>query len=194
MNLETIISNTITVRQSETSDHENIVSYFLNADENFLINMGVDISKLPTKKDWIEILDKNAELNKSEKEFYYLIWLLDDQPVGHSNINKIVKNESAFMHLHLWTKQKRQSGLGEQFLKMTIPYYFESYNLKNLYCEPSAFNLPPNKTLKKMGFELLDTYDTTPGWINFHQTVNKWCLTRKRFEELYVKSDNSRLA
>lgn len=184
----------ITVRQSKISDNENIVDYFLNSTKEFLVGMGVDINKLPTRKEWIDILDENSNLNINEKKIYYIIWLLDNQPVGHSNINKIVKDKEAFMHLHMWIKQKRQSGLGEQFLKKTIPYYFEIYNLTHLYCEPLASNVAPNRTLEKFGFELIGTYDTTPGWINFHQTVNRWCLTREKYEQLYAKDKGLSIA
>jgi RimJ/RimL family protein N-acetyltransferase len=177
----------ISVRLPEISDYEKIVDYFLNSEPAFLVGMGVDRDKLPSREEWLYILAENHKLKVTEKKFFYLIWLIDKQAVGHSNINKIENNTEAFMHLHIWTKQKRLAGLGEQFLKLTIPYYFETYNLKNLYCEPSASNAGPNKTLQKLGFEHLETYNTIPGWINFHQTVNRWCLTKDKFELLYRK-------
>ena len=44
--------------------------------------------------------------------------------------------------------------------------------------EPYAQNPAPNRILSKVGFELIKTYDTTPGWISLHQTVNLWELSR----------------
>jgi hypothetical protein len=68
---------------------------------------------------------------------------------------------------------------------MTLPYYFHNFKLRILYCEPSALNPGPNRTLKKSGFDFIKSYDTTPGWINFYQTVNRWAMTREKFSALY---------
>jgi [ribosomal protein S5]-alanine N-acetyltransferase len=175
----------ITVRQLSLDDHETIVDYFLQADNEFLLSMGVDAAKLPSKQEWLGILNSNFYLPLEQKEFLYIIWLLDDQPVGHSNINKIVFGEEAYLHLHLWQQDKRQKGLGMAFLKRTIPYFFDTFQLKNLFCEPSASNPAPNKALEKLGFDFIRSYDTTPGWINFFQPVNRWCLSRKKYEALF---------
>jgi RimJ/RimL family protein N-acetyltransferase len=140
--------------------------------------MGANRSKLPERVQWIKKLQ--IELNKThtEKEFYYIIWLLNDETIGHSNINNIEFGKSATMHLHLWKSKKRKSGLGEELLLLTIPYYFDTFKLEYLVCEPYFENIAPNKVLKKIGFELTRTYDTTPGWINFRQTVNRYVLRK----------------
>jgi RimJ/RimL family protein N-acetyltransferase len=104
-----------------------------------------------------------------EKKSYCIIWLVDDTPVGHSNINKIVFGEEAFMHLHIWDNTIRKKGFGTEMVKRTLPYFFNNYKLRNLYCEPYALNAAPNKTLEKVGFEFVKQYTTTPGWINFEQ-------------------------
>ena len=69
-----------------------------------------------------------------------------------------------------------KKGLGLDFLKLTIPYYFKNFRLQKLICEPYAENTAPNSILKKLGFEFVRTYDTIPGWINFEQTVNRYEL------------------
>ena len=175
----------LSVRQAMMSDHEMIVDYFLQADHDFLRGMGVDISKLPSRHEWLAILEENESLAVADKKFFYVIWLMDDEAVGHSNINKIIPCKEAYMHLHVWRKDIRQRGVGAELVKLSLPYYFKAYDLKELYCEPSAFNPAPNKTLEKCGFEFLKSYDTIPGWINYEQTVNRWRLTRERFGELY---------
>ena len=180
-----MVEKKLSVRHLQINDLELIVDYFLKSNDDFLFGMGVDISKLPSKQDWLNILTSNFYLRLEEKAFFYIIWLLDNQPVGHCNINKINFGEDAFMHLHLWLGQTRQKGVGFHFLKMTIPYFFDNFKLKTLYCEPSASNLSPNKTLEKLGFNFIKSYETTPGWINFHQLVNKWCLTDENFKKLY---------
>ncbi len=175
----------IAVRNLEHSDHERIVDYFLNSEPDFLIKLGVDILKLPPKQEWLDILDSNATLNIEHKKFFYIIWLIENKPVGHSNINKIVFAEEAYMHLHMWNQVTRQKGIGLEFLKLTLPYYFDTFQLKNLFCEPCASNMAPNKTLEKLGFDFVRSYETIPGWINSYQTVNRWVLTKDKFHSLY---------
>ena len=168
----------LTVREIHTNDIEKIVNYFINADTEFLKEMGADKSKLPKKKEWIEKLESEFNKTYANKEFYYIIWLLDNQAIGHSNINNIEFGKSATMHLHLWSNDKRKNGLGLDFLRLTIPYYFKNFGLEKLICEPYSKNIAPNKVLKKVGFEMIRTYATTPGWINFHQTVNRFELKK----------------
>jgi [ribosomal protein S5]-alanine N-acetyltransferase len=174
----------IAVRHVEINDHENIVDYFLDSDKDFLISLGVDISKLPTKQEWLDILKLNFELTIYQKKFFYIIWLANNKSVGHSNINKIIFAKEAYMHLHIWHNQIWQKGIGTQFLKLSLPYYFNLFKLENLYCEPAAVNNAPNKTLEKIGFEFVKTYNTIPGWINTYQTVNRWVLTKEKFKTL----------
>lgn len=120
----------------------------------------------------MEKLKSEYEKPNGQKDFYFIIWQIDDRPIGHSNINDIDFGQSAVMHLHILDKFKRKSGLGTELLERTLPFYFENFKLKKLICEPKAENIPPNKTLKKIGFELVKTYETIPGWLNFKQTVN----------------------
>ncbi len=92
----------LSVRQLEINDLEFIVDYFLKSDSDFLLVMGVDISKLPSREEWLNILTSNFYLDLDKKTFFYIIWLLDNEPVGHCNINKIDFGIEAYMHLHLW--------------------------------------------------------------------------------------------
>lgn len=172
----------ISVREMKISDVESVVNYFLRATPDFLRGMGADPDKIPDKVVWVQLLKDELKKAKENKEFYYIIWLMDDQPIGHSNINKIQFGDSAFMHLHLWKNNKRQRGTGTQFLHITIPYYFKNFNLKKLYFEPYALNPAPNKILPKVGFDFVKTYETTPGWINFHQKVNRWIMISEKID------------
>jgi RimJ/RimL family protein N-acetyltransferase len=89
------------------------------------------------------------------------------------------------MHLHMWRKDVRKNGHGLELMRMSIPYYFNEFKLKTLYCEPYALNEAPNKTLPKLGFDFVKRYDTIPGWISFHQPVNRWKLDEDKFRKLF---------
>ena len=173
----------LSVRPALLDDYKSIVDYFLKADEAFLVGMGIDLLKLPARDTWLQMLKADFYLPLEEKQFFYMIWLADDMPVGHCNINKIVYHQEAHLHLHLWQTQLRVKGLGVQFLTLSLPYFFEMFGLKKLYCEPMAANATPNRTLQKVGFEFIKSYDTTPGWINQYQTVNRWCLSHDAEKE-----------
>ena len=176
----------LNVRSWKQDDIENIVDYFYNADVDFIEGMGADKSKLPKRKDWIQKLQLEFKKTYRKKEYYYIIWILDNKPVGHSNINNINYGKSATMHLHIWDKEVRRNGLGITFLKQTIPLYFKNFKLKKLLCEPYAKNIAPNKTLKKLGFEFIRRYYTTPGLINFPQWVNQFQLTLKQLSSKHI--------
>lgn len=164
------------IRPADQNDLEHVVDYFLNADKSFLRGMGVDPDKLLNKEEWLTLLSNDQNKDIENRSFFYLIWLLKKKPVGHSNINKIKFGEEAYMHLHLWRDDKREKGIGFEFMKLCLPYFLTTFKLKRLYCEPYALNPAPNKMLKKLGFDFIKQYETIPGWINFHQPVNCWCM------------------
>ena len=174
----------LTVREMQASDMALIVNYFVNAKPDFLLGMGVDTNKLPDREEWIDILHREQHKKYEEKAFYYIIWEVNGEPVGHSNINKIVFGEKAYMHMHVWKEQKRKKGMGLQFVRMTLPCYFNKFQLKKLFCEPYALNPAPNKILIKAEFKFMRQYETTPGWINFRQKVNRYIMTKERFKML----------
>lgn len=180
-------SPVLSVREVRESDIELIANYWLSAKPDFLLGMGVDLSKVPSRENLIAMLSEQLTQSYTEKKSYCIIWEINGKPSGHSNINKIVFGEEAYMHLHLWHSAERQHGTGLELVKRTLPFFFANMNLKTLYCEPYALNPAPNKTLKKLGFEFVKEYITTPGWINFEQKVNLWKLSHSRFTELYGK-------
>ena len=105
-------------------------------------------------------------------------WFHDDQFVGFSTTDKIVIGERANMHLHVKDPDRRQRGIGAECVKQSVELYFQTLKLKQLFCEPNAFNAAPNRTLQKAGFKYVKTHMTVPGPINFHQAVNRWVTDR----------------
>ncbi len=176
--------NLLSLRELTEADIPLIIDYWLSADAAFLAGMGADIAKLPARQDWKKMLAKQLCQPYEEKESYCIIWLADDEPVGHSNVNKIKFGEEAYMHLHIWKADKRKKGIGTALVKMTLPYFFDSLQLKKIYCEPYALNPAPNNTLEKAGFTFVKKYITTPGSLNFEQPVNLWELSYNNYSKL----------
>lgn len=166
---------------------DDLIHYWLASDAEYMTSMGVDMTKMPTREEWVQFLSRQLNQNYTEKESYALIWLLNGNPIGHSNISKIKFGDHAFMHLHLWNSERRQKGIGMKLLKLSIPHYFNNMQLQTLYCEPYALNPAPNKLLNKIGFKFLKEYTGIPGWLNFEQPVNVWELTKENFLRLKEK-------
>lgn len=173
--------NTLSVREIQKHDIAPITQYWLGSDHAFLHGMGVDVSKIPGREEWNNMLSEQLRQPYNKKQSYCIIWQLQDRAIGHSNVNKIVFGKEAYMHLHLWNTTERKQGMGTNLVNMTLPYFFENLKLKMLYCEPYASNPAPNKTLEKVGFTFIKTYTTIPGWLNFEQKVNRWELSLEQY-------------
>lgn len=173
----------ITVREIQLKDIDLIADYWLKSDSNFLVQMGVDLNKLPTKKGLKEMLTKQINNPITDKKSYALIWELNGKQIGHSNVNGIEYGKEATMHLHLWKSTNRKKGIGTLLVEKSLLFYFERLKIKKLICEPYALNPAPNKTLEKTGFEFIKKYRTIPGSLNFEQEVNRWELTKAKYKQ-----------
>jgi ribosomal-protein-alanine N-acetyltransferase len=179
------MANQLSVREITRGDVEPLADYWTKSDPEFLVSMGVDLSKLPGRDDLVEMLSQQLGQDYAEKKSYAIIWLIDGNPAGHSNINKIIFGNEAYMHLHLWNSDTRKKGMGLELIKMTLPYYFKNFQLRNLYCEPYALNPAPNSALKSAGFDFVKKYRTVPGYLNFEQEVMRWEMTSGKFLQLF---------
>lgn len=168
----------LNVRDLSHDDIGLIADYWTQSTPDHLRGMGADPDQLPPREEFVRMLTHQLSLPIKERSAYALIWLVDGHPVGHCNVNQIQVGKRANMHLHLWNSPNRKKGMGTRLVQLSIPHFFEALDLKELYCEPFAENLAPNKTLPKAGFEFVKSYRTIPGSINFEQEVNQWRLTR----------------
>ena len=175
------------IRPLEHKDIALISDYWINSPDQHLLNMGVDLEKLPSESDFEAMLTHQLSLEDKDKQSYALIWEVEGRPIGHSNVNKITFGEEAYMHLHIWKKEDRALGYGKALIELSLKQFFEALKLKRIICEPYALNKAPNKTLKRVGFEFKTLYRTIPGSINFEQEVNHWVLTKEKYIEFVHK-------
>ncbi len=152
------------------------IDYFHDATPEHLEMMGVDPTRMPPREVWRERLADQMRKPPRECSNFALLWLDDGKPVGFSTINAIKFGEQAFMHLHVVAPGQRAKGVGAECVRLGVPIYFKTFELKRLFCEPNAFNTAPNRTLQRAGFRYLKTHMTVPGPINFHQAVTRWVL------------------
>lgn len=174
----------INVREIEQRDIKYITDYWTQSNDDYFTAIGVDLAKLPTRAALVQMLETQIEADLKNKMSYALIWEIDGQQVGHSNITDIDFGNSAKMHLHLWQIDNRKRGFGADFVKKSLPFYFNNFQLKEVISEPYALNPAPNKTFQKTGFELVKTYKTIPSSLNFEQEVNQWRIAKEQYESL----------
>jgi RimJ/RimL family protein N-acetyltransferase len=173
----------LSVREIQQTDIELIIQYWLTADPAFLTGMGVDLSKMPSKEEWIKMLSDQLTKSYPEKKSYCIIWQVNNNAIGHCNVNKIKFGEEAYMHLHMWNADGRKKGMGTELVKISLPYFFENLGLKKIFSEPYALNPAPNKALEKAGFTFVKEFITIPGFLNFEQPVNLWELTYEHYQK-----------
>lgn len=174
----------LSIRELQHADIPAIVNYWTTATGAHLTGMGVDLQKMPPAEQFAQMLAKNIDTPLEQRISCCVIWEADGRPVGHSNTNPTKFGEEAFMHLHLWNSDSRKKGLGTDLVRLSLSYYFGTLKLKRLFCEPYALNPAPNKTLERVGFELVKEYVTSPGYINFEQPVKRWEMSREKFFSL----------
>lgn len=174
------------LREMSLHETKRMIRYFLSGAPEFLEGMGVDREKLPSEPDWFQSLEADDSKPLSDREFFYLVWLANDEPIGHCNVNKIDFGNEAFMHLHIWSAEHRQCGCATKLLPISIMTFFERLELQRLYCEPFAMNPGPNEILPKLGFQFDRSYETTPSAITFPQLVNRWRINRNDAEQTFV--------
>ena len=174
----------LSVREIQSSDFDLLANYWFESDKSHLEGMGVDLNKMPARDQFLQMLSDHYNTPIHERKSYCIIWLVEGIPVGHSNTNPAIFGKEAFMHLHIWNTNIRSKGMGIEFVKMTLPFFFENLQLKKLYCQPYALNPAPNKSLEKVGFEFVKEYITIPGFINFEQPVKLWEMSLEKFKQL----------
>lgn len=168
----------VNVREMTLAEVDIIIDYFHQATPEFLDMLGVDPTRLPSRRDWRARYESEYEKPVDQRRAILLLWLSDDAAVGFSTADKITFGEQANMHLHVAEADLRNSGLGAESVKLSAEIYFDKLKLKRLFCEPNAFNTAPNRTLQRAGFRYLKTYMTVPGPLNYRQAVTRWVLER----------------
>ena len=158
----------------EEKDIPLFADYWFTAEDAYLVGMGVDLTKMPTREQFTVNLKTQLSLPYEQKRAYALILEANGEPVGHCNLNPVAYGKEGSMHLHIWKPEARRMGYGAEMVKMALPRFFSNFKLERVYSEPYALNPAPHKTLEKAGFLLVKEYVTSPGAITFEQPVKQW--------------------
>ena len=156
------------------------IDYFHDASDDYLLKLGVERALLPERDAWRAYYEKDFARPLAQRDTYNLAWELDDRIVGFSSVDHIEFGEQAFMHLHIVEEPERRSGLGTEFVQLSVEEYFRVLKLRRLFCQPNAYNVAPNRTLQRIGFRYVFTEEMQPSTINFVQPITRWVLERTR--------------
>ena len=173
-----MVESGLSVREMRLDEVHVRIDYFHDAPDDYLAVLGVDRALLPSRHDWAEAFRADLERPLAERSGLGLVWLLDESIVGFSTADRIVFGERAHMHLHIIDTERRRRGQGAQFVRLSAAEYFRTLELRQLFCEPHAFNVAPNRTLQRAGFRYLLSHECTPGPINFPQVTTRWVMDR----------------
>jgi RimJ/RimL family protein N-acetyltransferase len=154
------------------------IDYFHGASDEHLTRLGVDRALLPDRGAWREFYEADYARPLPERLTYSLVWELDGDIVGFSSTDNITFGVEAFMHLHILDGKNRRRGMGTQFVDASAEHYFDALRLQHLYCQPNAYNVAPNWTLQRAGFQYECTLHTAPSAINYPQPITRWTLHR----------------
>lgn len=174
--VETKGTDGIAVRELRLDEVAVRISYFHDAADDHLGELGVDRNRLLAPEEWHSWYEQDYARPLDQREQYALAWELAGEVVGFSSVDRLVFGQEAFMHLHITKPERRRTGLGTEFVRRSARMYFDVLGLERLYCQPNAFNVAPNRTLQRAGFRYVRTYETTPSAMNFFQAVTLWVL------------------
>lgn len=175
------ITTSTLVREMKTSDINPLVDYWTNLDFDTAFTIGIDRDKIPDYSTISQMLMEQINLPLSKKNTYILICELGGKAVGHSNISPVYEGEQANVHVHIWEKVHRNSGLGLSFLKECLPVYFREYNLNALDAIVHTHNQAANNFFAKAGFQFVEEYESQPGDWSFYQSVKKYRFKKEDF-------------
>lgn len=176
----------ITVREVQKDDIQHIVGYWDNSTTEELLAMGIDVNNIETLKHLGDRLKGQLKLPYKEKGAFVLIASDGEEPVGHCYVNNLIFGKEAFMHLHIWQTSSHKKGMGSEMVRQSIPHFFEKLKLQTLFCEPSANNPGPNKTLERIGFKFIKKHITVPAGWTFKLEVNRWEMDLENFQNRFL--------
>src|SRR5689334_22891774 len=109
------------VREFKREDIPLFEKYFTSRSDEQLLRMGVDKDKLSANlPKIIKLVEEGLSAPYEAKQCYCLLWLVNGEAIGHSNVAKIIYGSEAFMHLHIWAADDRKRGVGKEMVDRSL--------------------------------------------------------------------------
>ena len=143
----------LSVREMRFDESDLIIDYFHQSTPEHLEMMGVDPSRLPTPQAWRERFEQDFSRPLDQRMGLLVIWLSDDEPIGFSTCRQDRLRRSG-QNAPAYRRPRRVGGAvrASECVRQSVELYFDRLKLRRLVHEPNAFNIAPNRTLQKAGF------------------------------------------
>jgi RimJ/RimL family protein N-acetyltransferase len=162
------------IRDLQLPDIPILSNYWSSLTPADLTRMSIIAEKLPTPAEFQARLAKLIPIPLIERQADPLIWLIDNKPVGFTNLNNIQRPGQGDIHLHMIDAGMRGKGYGQKLFMMSVNEYFKRHGLRKIICQPSAKNPAPNKLMAALKMPILKTYTTIPSVLTFEHEVNRY--------------------
>lgn len=176
-----IDKNVFRVEALKTKYITELVNYWLNSDQEYLRNIGVDTNKIPSANGFQKKFLDEIMTPRADKKSMLLFWKKEDTPIGHCNLNEIEYGKTANLHLHIWNQADRKTGAGTYLLNESVALFFINLKLEKIYCEPIASNAAANKILEKLGFSFIQKIRKASSNVAEVHDLNQWVISKEDF-------------
>lgn len=156
----------LSVSPMKENEIQYMVDYWFNCSNADLERMGVDKAKLSSKEKFHNDILASFKHPIEDCKSFYMIWYINNEPVGHNAFRDIVKGELASMHLHIWVDKYRGKGFGAKLFCLSALEFYKLYEPKLILCEPAFHNPMPNRMLQKIGYKIWRTNFSKTGYIS----------------------------
>jgi RimJ/RimL family protein N-acetyltransferase len=181
----------LSIRALEEVDITYVVSYWHSLSEDDIKRMGIDPTRIPSADIFREKLRAQLTMPSDQHQTFYMIWLIDNQPVGYACLKDIKIGESGSLHLHMWSKEYRGKGYGGQLFCLSALDFYNRFSLKRIICEPRASNPMPNRMLQGVGFPLIKTHVAASSELSDVCELNCYLIDQKIAEEFLKRCASS---
>jgi RimJ/RimL family protein N-acetyltransferase len=132
--------------------------YIYNSPKEFLISIGFDLSRFPSRTKFVENLESRIKAQmarpESDKNYQKIIAKLRKKPIA-AVVLVPNEDESAHAHFHIWDSSLRGKGLGKDILTNGLKLLMDHQKRTSAFIEPHKENTRMNKLMAKCGFKLL---------------------------------------
>lgn len=166
----------LSIRPLEENDIPYIVRYWFENDDENLLRIGADKAKFICPHSFAQSLEIVCKTPLEQVKSYYLVWLIDNKPIGYNALKDICVDGIAHMHLNMWDSAYRGKGYGAKLFCMAALKFYQLFQLKMILCEPRSTNPMPNKMLTKIGFQKWKTYVSTASELALTCELNSYII------------------
>lgn len=145
------------VRHFEERDIPFIEKYYYESDPDYLRGIGFDPDNFETREDFYKTRRNLLEKAVEQNMLRLMVAEVNGQTISMSGFDSADNYDDGIdrMHFHILTDRYRGKGLGGKILRACILAYADFYQKDVFHIEPKHSNVPMNRLMVKMGFELL---------------------------------------